>query len=202
MALKEEWNQRFSNPEFIYGLEPNAFFKDQLKKLVTGTLLLPGDGEGRNALWAAKGGWNVTSFDFSDEAVKKANNLFKTNGVKVNCTHSDIESFYTNTRFDVIALIYIHLPSAIRKEACEKMGEFLKPDGRIILECFHPDQLSRFSGGPKNPDLFPTIDELRSYFSPISILSLSREEVELNEGPLHQGKAIVIRMVAQNSNVQ
>jgi 2-polyprenyl-3-methyl-5-hydroxy-6-metoxy-1,4-benzoquinol methylase len=197
MAQKEEWNQRYSAPDFIYGIEPNEFLKRELPKIPVGKILFPGDGEGRNALWAAKQGWDVSSFDFSEEAVKKSNLLFAMNGVNVNCLHSSIETFNTTHQFDVIALIYIHLPSELRAEACNRLIEMLNPKGRIILECFHPDQLGNFSGGPKNPDLFPTMEELRSSFSSLTLLSLRREEIELNEGPFHQGKAIVIRMIAE-----
>ena len=197
MNNSDEWNSRYSNPELIYGIEPNSFLKKELSKLTPAKLLLPGEGEGRNALWAAKNGWEVTAFDFSEVAVNKANKLFKKNNVNIHFFCSDIQGFNSKIKFDAIGLVYLHLPSAQRKDAHSKMVSLLNQNGTIIIECYHSDQLGRFSGGPKNPDLFPTINELESSFSSLSILSLSREEITLNEGIMHKGSAVVIRMVAK-----
>lgn len=197
MNNSDEWNSRYSNPELIYGIEPNSFLKKELSKLTPAKLLLPGDGEGRNALWAAKNGWKVTAFDFSEVAVNKANKLFNKNNVNIHFFCSDIQDFSSTTKFDAIGLVYLHLPSAQRKDAHSKMLSLLNQNGIIIIECYHPDQLGRFSGGPKNPDLFPTINELENSFSSLSILSLSRKEITLNEGTMHKGSAVVIRMVAK-----
>jgi len=199
MAQKEEWNNRYSNPEFAYGLEPNNFLKFHLSKYKPGNLLLPGDGEGRNTLWAAKNGWDVTAFDFSETAVEKSNDLLKKNSVEANVFCQSIEDFTSVNKFDAIGLTFLHLPSNIRIQSHKNLINLLKANGIIILECFHPDQLERFSGGPKNPDLFPQIEEIKKTFSSLTILSLTREEIQLNEGQLHQGEAIVIRMIAQKN---
>ena len=70
--MKEFWNQRYQNEEYVYGKEANVFFSEQLQKLEPSTLLLPAEGEGRNAVFAAKLGWEVTGLDYSEEAKKKA----------------------------------------------------------------------------------------------------------------------------------
>lgn len=70
--MKEFWNGKYSSKEYIYGTEPNEYFKSALEKYRPGTILLPGDGEGRNAVYAAKKGWQVTAFDFSNAAKEKA----------------------------------------------------------------------------------------------------------------------------------
>ena len=66
------WNERFGKEEFIYGTEPNQFFKEQLQNLEIGTLLLPAEGEGRNAVYAATQGWEVSAFDISEQGRVKA----------------------------------------------------------------------------------------------------------------------------------
>lgn len=53
--MKEMWDKRYGNTEYAYGEEPNAFFKKTLDKLdLKGSILLPAEGEGRNAVYAAK----------------------------------------------------------------------------------------------------------------------------------------------------
>ena len=59
--MKEFWNSRYQEKEYAYGLEPNLFFKSELIKLIPGKALFPAEGEGRNAVFAAKSGWEVTA---------------------------------------------------------------------------------------------------------------------------------------------
>jgi 2-polyprenyl-3-methyl-5-hydroxy-6-metoxy-1,4-benzoquinol methylase len=197
MKGNEEWNRRYSNSELIYGPNPNEFLKQQLSKLTPGTLLLPGEGEGRNALWAAQNGWEVTAFDYSETAKEKASEIFTRYNVSPNYFVSDAQNFHINKKFDAIALIYMHLPKDIQSQFFKKLVDLLNPLGYLIIEIFHPDQISRASGGPKNPALFLTQDELTEHFKSLSINYLEKEEIDLNEGPLHQGKALVIRLIAQ-----
>ena len=68
--MKEFWNERYAEPEFAYGVLPNDFFKNQLDKLKPGSILLVCEGEGRNAVYAAKNGWKVEAFDSSEQAMK------------------------------------------------------------------------------------------------------------------------------------
>lgn len=71
----EFWNQRYAETAFAYGEEPNAFFAEQLMRLTPGQLLLPAEGEGRNAVFAARQGWQVTAFDLSATAKEKCTQL-------------------------------------------------------------------------------------------------------------------------------
>ena len=199
MKGSEEWDQRYCNIRCAYGFKPNDYLKTKLSTLTPGSLLLPGEGEGRNALWAAQQGWNVTAFDYSTQAHKKAQTLFRNKGVNVTYSVTDVLDFKTSNRFDAIGLIYIHLPSETRKIFYKKIHAFLKPNGYIILENFHPEQIPRNSGGPKNPDLLYSIEELKNSFGKLKIIALNKVEVNLDEGQLHQGNAMVIRMLAQNT---
>ena len=75
--MKAFWNENYGNKEYIYGTKPNVFFKEQLDKLKPGKILLPAEGEGRNAVYAASKGWSVTAFDISEIVHKKALQLAK-----------------------------------------------------------------------------------------------------------------------------
>jgi hypothetical protein len=71
------WDERYKQQDFAYGVTPNNYLKDQLIKLQTGKILFPAEGEGRNAVFAAKLGWIVSAFDISIEGKKKAMQLAK-----------------------------------------------------------------------------------------------------------------------------
>lgn len=193
--MKEKWNERYSVPDFIYGTEPNEFFKEQLLKLPSGRLLLPGEGEGRNAVYAAKQGWHVDAFDFSEQAIKKAGDLANRNNVHINYTVSSYEVYtFPSLTYDAAGLIYAHMPSAIRRSIHRKIIRSLKPGGLIILEAFHKDQINYTSGGPKDIDLLYDEDELAKDFEGCELIILEKTKITLQEGLLHSGDAVVIRM--------
>lgn len=196
MSKSTEWNKRYSSPEYVYGTEPNKFLKQELSKLATGRLLLPGEGEGRNAVWAAINKWEVTAVDISQMGKEKAMKLFAAHDVNINYRVGNILDLNFDKQFDAIGLIYLHLPKELKQTFAIKIAQLLAPKGTLIMETFHPEQILRNSGGPKNPDYFVTPNELKTYFSMLNIVSIETQEVYLNEGAHHKGKAMVIRMVA------
>ncbi len=194
---KQFWNDRYSSVDSVYGNEPNEFFKLQLKNLVPGTLLLPGEGEGRNALYAAKNGWNVFAFDFSEEGQRKALQKAKAHGLTIHYSLEDIQQVQLPAeQFDAIALIYIHLPHQLRKVFHAQCVNALKPGGTLIMEIFSTHQLAYNSGGPKDPQLLYSVDELAEDFNTLNVSVFLEEIIHLNEDAFHQGPASVIRLVA------
>lgn len=189
------WNDRYKNEEYVYGREPNQFFSCELNKLDVGHILLPAEGEGRNAVFAAISGWKVCAFDYSSTAKEKAVRLAYEN--KVNIEY-DVFSFedmpYEPESFDCIALLYTHQPSELRNKYHKKLLTFLKPGGTIILEGFSKEQLQYKSGGPNNMDLLFSKQELEHDFKSLSFYDISEIETNLNEGLLHTGKSSLIRM--------
>jgi 2-polyprenyl-3-methyl-5-hydroxy-6-metoxy-1,4-benzoquinol methylase len=194
--MNDFWNQRYSSEEFAYGTAPNQFYKEQLEKLESGKILFPGEGEGRNAVFAATLGWQVTAFDTSIEGKKKAELLALKNGVTINYQIDNYESVdFPKNAFDSIVLIYTHIHPLKRKEYHQKFISFLKPGGILILEGFSKKQIKNNTGGPQNVDMLFSDDELRDDFSQFSKLEISETNTLLNEGPFHQGIASVIRIV-------
>ncbi len=192
----EFWNERYSAEDYIYGTEPNSFFKEQLEKLDAGKILLPAEGEGRNAVFAAKKGWDVFSFDFSSEAKQKALNLAKANNVKINYKIKSFDDFTSAPDFfDVVAFIYVHLNKEQRQSLFTKAIDSLKKGGKIIFEAFSVNQINKNSGGPKNICLLYTIDDLKLYFNDFKINLLEEQNIYLSEGDHHSGDASVIRFI-------
>lgn len=200
---KEFWNQRYAEQEYAYGTEPNAWLKECLKKLQTGTMLVPADGEGRNGIFAAQQGWQVTAFDISEEGRKKALQLADTRGVSISYDLCDMDEVdYPDASFDALVLIFAHFPAVKRKAWHERLSKMIKPGGYLIMEAFHPNlqvfqQTNPAAGGPKDCTMLYTTDMVTGDFPDWAMLYLKEEEVMLAEGPYHAGKAAVVRVLAQ-----
>ncbi len=196
-AASHFWDERYSTYKTVYGEEPNAFFRDQLSKLAPGKLLLPAEGEGRNAIYAAKSDWEVDAFDYSNEAKTKALLRASENNVTINYTIQDINTLILPYQaYDAVALIYVHLEPHVRKKFHQQVVRALKHGGQLILEVFSKDQIKNVSGGPKDENLLYEKKELKEDFSDLVFSLIRSEKVRLNEGPFHQGMADVIRISA------
>ena len=198
-----KWNDRYSIEEFAYGEQPNNYLKDQLEKLTVGTILFPAEGEGRNAVFAAKLGWTVSAFDISIEGQSKALRLAETNKVKVDYQVGELQSLnYHIEQFDAIALIYAHFPAAIKSIYHKTLGKYLRKGGVVIFEAFskkHIDYISKDEkmGGPRDIASLFSLKEIKSDFVNYDFKELAETEIELTEGLYHNGKGSVIRFVAQ-----
>jgi hypothetical protein len=199
----ERWNERFSKEEFAYGEQPNNYLREQLEKLDAGKILFPAEGEGRNAVFAASLGWNVSAFDVSVVGKTKALRLAENNHVGIDYQVGELETLhYKSEEFDVIALIYAHFPATIKSSYHRMLNKFLRKEGLIIFEAFskkHVDYLARNEkvGGPKDIEMLFSIDEIKSDFPNYDIIELEEKEIELNEGPFHNGTGSVIRFTGR-----
>jgi hypothetical protein len=192
------WDERFSADAYVYGELPNQFFADQINKHKPGRILLPMEGEGRNAVYAAKHGWEVEAFDASVEGIKKAQKLAAKHGVTISYTHATTDAFdYKPERYDLVALVYAHLPPNERLAMHRGIANALVPGGMIVAELFHPKQLGRTSGGPKNQDMLYPLSLLESDFPQFETIYGVEKEVELDEGAFHKGAAFVTRYVSK-----
>ncbi len=195
---KQFWDDRYSSGNYIYGTQPNLFFKEQIDKLEPGKLLLPAEGEGRNAIYAAREGWQVDAFDISQKGRKKALELAKRNHVTINYSISKYKDYeLTPEHYDVLALIYAHLHKSKRRKIHHKIITGLKPGGHLILEAFSKKQFGNESGGPQDLEMLYDLDELLEDFNELTIKRADDIEIELEEGKHHEGTANVIRLFAQ-----
>lgn len=194
--MKNFWDKRYSVQEYVYGKKPNDFFKEQINKLPVGNILFPAEGEGRNAVYAAKLGWNVTAFDYSLAAKKKAEKLASENNVEISYLVTQYESLnFQQNVFNSIVLIFAHTPKTNRTFIHNKMIEYLKPGGTIILQGFSKAQIDKNSGGPKNLEMLFSKEEIENDFKSLSKLEIEEKDIYLKEGPFHEGMASVINLV-------
>jgi len=196
--MSQFWNERFATEEYVYGTEPNQFYRKQLEQLPPGKILFSAEGEGRNAVFAAQKGWNVMAFDTSIEAKKKAENLAREKNVEIDYRIANYENVsFSKESFDCLVLIYAHMHPHKREEYNHKLTSFLKPGGILILEGFSKKQIENNTGGPRIVEMLFSEEELRNDFNFFSELSISETDVTLNEGTFHQGKASVIRVTGK-----
>lgn len=198
VVARELWDERYRQSGYVYGTEPNRFYREQLVKLPPGRILLPCEGEGRNAVFAAQLGWEVDAFDFSEEARNKAIQLAAEYGTKINYFLQAAEDFVSRPdNYDVIALIYAHFRPGVRKTFHRKLVLSLKPGGILLMEAFHKEQIRNTSGGPRDPEMLYDETMLLEDFEQLQISLLERYSLNLDEGEYHQGKADVVRVIAQ-----
>ncbi len=196
--MKDFWNERYAEKSFIYGKAPNEFFKQEIDQLAPGTLLLPCEGEGRNAVYAAAKKWKVDAFDQSEAGKEKCLKLAAENNTIINYQVADALAFdYGENKYDAIALIYAHFPVEIRKQVHDKCIKALKPGGTLLLEAFTPLQLQHTSGGPENEEMLYTVAMLTDDFRDLHITAVNNVKTRLNEGAYHQGEADIIRLIAK-----
>ncbi|MFW0738793.1 class I SAM-dependent methyltransferase [Flavobacterium sp. T12S277] len=199
----ERWNDRYSTEEFAYGTAPNNYLKETLEKLDPGTILFPAEGEGRNAVFAAKLGWNVSAFDISSEGKSKALKLAQSQNITIDYQVGELETLnYQPEQFDAIALIYAHFPAEIKSVIHKTLDQYLRKGGYILFEAFSKKHLEYLAindkvGGPKDIASLFSIEEIQSDFPDYEIITLKEKEIELNEGLFHNGKGSVIRFIGK-----
>ncbi len=197
------WDQRYAGADFAYGEAPNAFLASLSETFKPGMrALVPGDGEGRNGVFLAERGLKVETLDLSAEGVAKARRLASARGVTVDARQADVLTWdWPVAAYDVIALLYLHLPPPGRRLLHTRALAALKPGGRIVLEAFTPAQLEKqrqgARGGPRDAALLFSAEDLRADFAGAEIELLQETETDLSEGTLHVGLSAVVRLIAK-----
>jgi len=198
LDYQKNWNDRYGGGKHIFGKKPNAYFKSKLDSLNPGNIYLPGDGEGRNGVYAAENDWNVTSADFSEIALARAKEFALHRDVNLDFQLMDlITEELPQNKYDVVGVSFLHFNGENKGIVHRKLKNTLKIGGYLILECFSRDQIKLNSGGPRKKDSLYSVEELKSYFKGFDFIEAEEIKIQLNEGDGHQGDAFVVRMFAR-----
>jgi len=190
------WDERYSEPGFDYGTAPNDFLVSIVDKIPHGKILSLAEGEGRNAVYLASQGYEVTGVDGSEVGLHKAEELAAERGVAITTIHADLSGFEIQPeQWDGIIACYCHLPSAIRIPLHRAAVKGLKPGGVFVLEAFSKEQLGYGTGGPQSPDMLMSLDDLQQELAGLEFVHAVRIEREVREGSGHTGLASVIQML-------
>ena len=194
MSDKERWNLKYEGTTYIYGKEPTAFLREKLSLLKKGKALVLAMGEGRNAVYLAENGFDVTGVDISEVGIEKCERLAEERGVVVNSIVADLTNYdMGKEQYDLITNFYFYDRSIL-----PRVIDSLKPGGIIIFETYSRDHPKHSKFGPKNPNYLVNPNELLEVFKSFRILFYEDTVTELDEG-MHKGKAALIRLVAKKS---
>jgi 2-polyprenyl-3-methyl-5-hydroxy-6-metoxy-1,4-benzoquinol methylase len=194
------WNERFSAEDYVFGTRANQFLIAQRDRLLPGMrAMCVADGEGRNSVWLASLGLQVTAFDFSPVAVAKASRLAQASGVTVDYREADVEQWDWNAEpCDVVVAVFVQFaPPAMRTRMFAGMVRALKPGGLLIVQGYRPEQLAYGTGGPKLVENLYTEELLRQSFASLQILHLASHDDALAEGAGHSGMSALIDLAAR-----
>ena len=191
------WDERYSAASYAYGKTPNQFLEDNYKVIPKGKVLSLAEGEGRNAVFLAKQGYDVTAVDASQVGLEKAKKLADENGVSIEFIYADLADFdIGESRWDGIISIFCPLSSVIRKELHKKVVAGLKMRGVFLIEAYTPDQLKYATGGGKSADLMNTKESLSLELYGLKFKHLVELERAVVEGIYHTGLGAVVQVIA------
>jgi SAM-dependent methyltransferase len=196
----DTWNARYAHEDFHFGEEPNAFLRAGARYLKARQhVLCVADGEGRNSVFLAEQGVDVTAFDFAPNAVAKAKRLAERRGVRINHQLGDIKAWdWTAASYDAVVAVFIQFLSPTdRDPVFAGMKRATKPGGLVLLEGYRPEQVDYGTGGPPRREHMYTREWLESQFADWEILLLESYDAEIHEGKGHSGMSALIDLVAR-----
>jgi len=193
------WDARYAAEDYLFGTAPNAYLASQAYRLASGQRALAvGDGEGRNAVWLAAQGLEVTLVDISPVGLDKALRLAHRHDCRIETIAADLTRWdWPHDRFDLAIEIFVHVPVADRRLIHRAMAASLKPGGLALVEAFQKGQADRPSGGPRTAPLLYDAAGLAEDFAALQTLELLEGTVLLAEGSKHRGPARIVRYLGQ-----
>ena len=190
------WDDRYSQPGFAYGTEPNEFLAYAAGRIPVGPVLSLGEGEGRNAAFLAGLGHRVVAVDQSEVGLAKAKRLAADRGLTIETVCADLAEYVIDPgAWAGIVSVFCHLPRRIRRPLYEAVVRGLRPGGVLVLEAYTPDQLSRGTGGPKDPDMLATLADLTGELAGLEFVHARELDREVREGAYHTGVASVVQII-------
>ncbi|WP_445425646.1 SAM-dependent methyltransferase [Alishewanella sp. HL-SH06] len=192
------WDERYAQENYVYGEMPNDFLVSQIARIKPNSkVLCLAEGEGRNAVYLAQLGHDVTAVDISMVALDKGRRLADNAGVKVRWQQGDLANYALGEeKWDLIVAIFMHLPEAIRDRVFAQIKTALRPDGLFIGEFYRPEQLSFKTGGPQDIKMLYSLCMLDEQLKGLTMSHLQACEREVVEGTGHNGMAAVCQVVA------
>ncbi len=196
-SMTNFWDERFSEPGYAYGKEPNEFLRSVSSKLPKGKTLSLAEGEGRNAVFLSSLGHSVTAVDQSSVGLKKAIALAEERGVSLQTIQSDLSDFIIEAnQWDSAVLFFGHFSPELRRSIHEQVVCGLKKGGSFVMECFSKGQLGRGTGGPQELAKLYDENDLREDLRGMEFEICRTVVRQIHQGKHHGGEAEVIQILA------
>jgi len=175
----DAWNARYDTDELVWRAEPNRFLPPEVASMRSGRALDLACGEGRNAVWLAEQGWEVTGIDFSDVAVTKAGEMAADRGVRVAWGVNDLTRWApAEQSFDLVVIFYLQLPTPERRVAVTSAVRALAPGGTFLFVAHDIDNLTGGVGGPKDPGVLCAPADIVADLATAAVPDLEVERAE------------------------
>jgi hypothetical protein len=192
------WNERYDTTDYVYGTAPNDFLAANASRIPHGRVLSLADGEGRNGVFLATLGFDVTSLDSSPVGLAKAQRLAAARGVRITTVVADLADYVMEPgAWEGIVSVFSHLPPPLRRRVHAQVVGGLVPGGLFVLEAYSVHQLGRGTGGPSSAELLPTLAALRDELTGLELLHGAEMERDIHEGTLHNGLSSVVQVIAR-----
>lgn len=195
------WDERYDRPDYVYGTEPNDFLHQSLEAIPNrpgAKVLCLAEGEGRNAVFLAQNGCEVTAVDLSAVGLEKARALALQNGVSIETEVANLAEYdLGESKWDAVISIWCHVPAQLRVNLHQRVEKALKPGGVLVLESYHPDQLHFGTGGPPTADMMMSMDSLKAELANLEHHHLCETERHVSEGEFHFGQSAVVQLIGQ-----
>ena len=193
-----DWDARYAEEGWAFGTEPNDFLREEADRLPKGRVLCLAEGQGRNAVWLAQRGHDVTAMDQSAVGLEAARRLAAERGVAIATVCADLEAYEIEPgAWQGIVSIYAHVAGDVRARVHARVERGLAPGGVFILEAYRPEQIGRGTGGPSEDDRMVNLERLRRELPSLEFLVAREVDREVLEGHRHRGMSSVVQLVAR-----
>lgn len=191
---REDWNKKHGERGLLFRRDPNRFLVAEVAGLSPGRALDLACGAGRNAVWLAEQGWRVTAVDFSDTALANAHGLAAERDVEVEWVQADLRAYVPPEQaFDLVVVLYLQLPAGERRLVLGRAAAAVAPGGTMLVVGHHLDNLNGGWGGPKDPAVLFTHEEVAAELRGLAVEKAERvlRAVESDEGEAEAIDALV-----------
>jgi len=160
----DAWDERYAGAELVWSATPNQFVAEALAAKEPGRALDLAAGEGRNALWLASLGWDVTAADFSQVALDKGRTVEQSVTAKhpITWVRADVTSWTPDSEFDLVVVAYLQLPADQRRDAVRRAFGALRMGGELFWVAHDSTNLVEGTGGPQDPAVLCTAEDVLS----------------------------------------
>jgi SAM-dependent methyltransferase len=172
---REDWDRRYSQPDLLWSATPSRFLVEEAAELATGRALDLACGEGRNSLWLAELGWHVTAVDYSSVAIAKARDRAASAGAEIDFVCADLLDYAPEDRaYELVLVLYLQLPAEQRRFVLSRAEAAVAPGGIFLLIGHDLLNMTDGVGGPSEPDVLYTPEEIVSELPELEIEKAER----------------------------
>jgi len=159
---QHQWDELYASTELVWTAEANRFVVEELAGLTAGRALDLGSGEGRNAIWLAERGWQVTAVDFSAVGLAKAAELAARRGATgIRWVEADLREYQPGqAAYDLVLLAYIHLLPDEFGALLQTAASALAPGGTLLVIGHDADNIAHGHGGPQDPRVLHRVEDV------------------------------------------